>query len=30
MELPSDQIEAFQQAVEALERTGVSYVITGS
>ena len=30
MEQPSEQIEAFQQALEALESTGIPYAITGS
>lgn len=30
MEQPSEQVEAFQQAIDALERTGLSYAITGS
>ena len=30
MEQPSEQIEAFQRAIEALESTGITYAITGS
>jgi len=30
MEHPSEQYEAFQRALDALERTGVPYAITGS
>ncbi len=30
MEQPSEQIEAFQRAVDALEATGIPYAITGS
>lgn len=30
MEQPSEQIEAFQKAIEALESTGIPYAVTGS
>jgi hypothetical protein len=30
MEQPSEQIEALQRAIEALEKTGIPYAITGS
>lgn len=30
MEQPSEQLEAFQRAVDALESAGISYAITGS
>jgi hypothetical protein len=30
MEQPSEQIEAFQRAIDALESTGIAYAITGS
>ena len=30
MEQPSDQIVAFQRAIDALESTGIPYAVTGS
>ena len=30
MESPSEQVEAFQRAIDALESTGIAYAITGS
>jgi hypothetical protein len=30
MEQPSEQIEAFQRAIDALESTGIPYAVTGS